>query len=269
MKNSKLIVTITVAIIVICIWIFRSNLIQSIDKSSDQTKKKVTLPQKKSTQSIFKEDVEVDRDNEVVEDSPYQLKAVKISYTPIARNIVLKKNSAYRFYGSGGRGRILNTDDEVIMETDIENELFMFNINLSPDQKKVLIYRGGISYDIFDPVSIDSISLPEKPSGANMLGFHSWDWIDNTKLLGIAYEQATLPESNNKTKCGCEGPRLVGSVLYIYDLNTQQMSAVNLPRNFGERILLVNEVDSTGKIQIGSEDHTTHRDSVLGWFELE
>ena len=101
-----------------------------------------------------------------------------------------------------------------------------------------------------------------------MLGFHSWDWIDESKVLGVAYKMITLPGNQNETSCGCGSPRLAGSVLYIYDLNTQQISAIHIPKNLQKKILSINAIDATGKVQLRIEDHTTHENSILGWFEL-
>ncbi|OJV25745.1 MAG: hypothetical protein BGO12_11265 [Verrucomicrobia bacterium 61-8] len=175
-----------------------------------------------------------------------------------------KKTQPFQMYGGGGTGKIVDRQGKIILQSGAENPIFRFEV--SPDQKRVLVYGGDATYTVVAPDSGEKVRLPSQPPGDQMLGF-SWYWKDDQTLVGISGE--ITPFRDDQAGPAREEPIVNHSVFYLYDLNQHQMSQIALPAVLRTRYVSISAIDEAGKVQLRSEEHGTPLgDASLGWFEI-
>lgn len=175
-----------------------------------------------------------------------------------------KKTQPFQMYGGSGTGKIVDRQGKIILQSDAENPIFKFEV--SPDQKRILVYGGDATYTVVAPDSGEKIRLPTQPPRDQMLGF-SWYWKDDQTLVGISGE--ITPFRDDQAGPAREEPIVNHSVFYVYDLNQNQMSEIALPAVLRTKYVSIRAVDEAGKVQLCSEDHGTPLSNAnLGWFEI-
>lgn len=235
---------------------------KEFNKGADQATKKPDPPRDEAAS-----DANSDTAPPLAEEPSFQLVGTKGSFDPVA-DAQRRKNLPYQMFGSGGTGKIVDRDGNVILQSDSENPIFKYQV--SPDENRIAVHRGSGTYDIFTPSTGETIQLPQQPPGENVLGFGSWHWIDERTLIGVSGK--TIPFRDDQVGPEREEPIISRSVLYLYDLEERRMSEVALPpalRLQGVRIVSVNAVDETGKVQLRPEGReVSYTDASLGWFEV-
>lgn len=166
-----------------------------------------------------------------------------------------------QMYASGGRGKIVDNNGNIIDQSD--KTKFIFGCTVSPDRKNILIYRGNVDYDLLNLESKKVTRLPSRPPGENVLGFNSWDWVKDDLLLGSSYKVADSPDNG-------EEPTLERSVLYTYRLSEQELRRVDLSSIGEESVVHVRLVDELGNVALQSEKITiSPKTGNLTWFKLQ
>lgn len=199
----------------------------------------------------------------VGEPPPYQMIETSSSFDPVA-DAERKKNLPFQMFASGGIGKIVDREGNVILQSDSKNAIFKCDV--SPDQKRILVYGGDATYDIITPSSGEKKRLPQLPPADNVLGF-SWRWLDDQTLIGVSGK--TIPFRDDQVGTEREEPIISRSVLYLYDLKKQQMSEVALPPALRTKNVSVSAVDETGKVQLRPEGReVSYTDASLGWFDI-
>lgn len=200
----------------------------------------------------------------VSEKPAYQMIEAKSSFDPAA-DAERKKALPFRMFASGGTGKIVDREGNVILQSDSKNAIFKMEV--SPDQSRIVVHRGSGRFDIIMPKSGELIRLPQQPPGENVLGFGSWHWLDDQTLIGVSGK--TIPFRDDQVGPEREEPLISRSVLYIYDLKEQKISEVALPPSLRAKMVSVNAVDDAGHVQLRPEGReVSYTDVSLGWFEV-
>jgi hypothetical protein len=199
------------------------------------------------------------------EKPPYQLaETTTSSFDPVA-DAKRREDLPFRMFASGGEGQIVDAAGNVIAKSDSTNAIF--GCEVSPDQKRILIYRGSAKYDVVTPSTGETIRLPRQPPGENMLGFGSWHWVDDQMMVGVSGK--TIPFRDDQVGTEREEPIISRSVLYVYDLKERKLSEVELPPALQTKTVSISAVDATGKVQLRPEGRElSYTDASLGWFEV-
>ena len=193
----------------------------------------------------------------------YQMAETKSSFDPVA-NAERKKSLPFQMFASGGTGKIADREGNIVLRSDSKNAIFRCDV--SPDQKRILVYGGDATYDIITPSSGERVRLPQLPPGDNVLGF-SWHWLDDQMLLGVSGK--TIPFRDDQVGPEREEPIISRSVLYVYNLKERRLSEVELPPTLRTKTISVSFVDETGKVQLRPEGRdVSYTDASLGWFEV-
>lgn len=194
----------------------------------------------------------------------YELVKTTSNFDPIT-DAKKQESLPFRMFGSGGIGKIVDNNGKIIAQSDANNGIF--GCKISPDQKRIVIYRGDADFDLIEPSTGEKSRLPQQPEGDNVLGFSSWNWTSNETLVGISGK--TIPFSDDQVGTDREEPIISRSIIYVYDLKTRTTSEVALPFGLRSKTVSISAVDDAGNVQLrpeGREESFT--DQSLGWFEL-
>ena len=188
-----------------------------------------------------------------------------VSTSDPAEHAKRQENAPFRIQGRGSKAKIVSADGRIIMEAD--PTVGIYGCSVSPNGMHIAVYYGDANYEIVTPGADETITLPQKPPGKNLLGFASWSWLDDQKLLAVSGK--VLAFRANQVGPAREEPMISRSVLYIYDLNEKQLSEVALPPELQRKTFSVDAVDEVGKVRIRPEGRkVSYTDATLGWFEI-
>jgi hypothetical protein len=194
----------------------------------------------------------------------YQLLKAESSFDP-AVDAARRKDLRFRMFASGGVGKITDTNGNIIDQSNATNAIF--GLGVSPDQERIVINRGDAEHNVITPKTKEQVRLPKRPPGSNVLGFASWQWVDDNTLVGVSGK--TIPFRVDQVGPDREEPIISRSVLYVYDLRSRTMSEVALPHNLATKTVSISAVDETGKVQLRPEGRNiSFTDASLGWFEI-
>jgi len=194
----------------------------------------------------------------------YQMTSLTGSFEPV-EHITQQENQPFRIQGRGSKAKIVTKEGDTLLEAD--ETVGIYGCSVSPNGKRIAVYFGDATYDIITPSTGETIRLPQQPPGENMLGFGSWHWLNDRKLLGVSGK--TIPFRDNQVGPEREEPTISRCVLYLYDLEEKTMAEVALPPALRMKTISVSAVDETGKVQLRPEGHqVSFTDAALGWFEI-
>jgi hypothetical protein len=192
-----------------------------------------------------------------------QMEMKKVKYVPdyvgLARSI---ENPLFRCLGGSGTGRVVDREGRVVMDSG--KEIGILGVAVGPDGKHVLIEGGDAINYVLSPSTGEKIQLPVYPPGTNMLGFGTWNWINETKLLGVSGVQS-LDEKGVPVQ---EDNNVAQTKLYVYDLTTQSLAEVPLPSEVSHLVVNIAEVSPDGHVHLMDEAPHRATEQDLGWFEI-
>jgi hypothetical protein len=207
-----------------------------------------------------------ERDLPAVAVPTYELNPVAVSFDPTSDAANATK-PPFQLRGGAGAGRIIDATGNVILESGAQSGINIFGCEVSPDNKRILVQGGDAKALVLDPVTGNRQNLPTAPPGKDVLGFGSWRWMDNDTLIGVSGK--TIAFRDDQVGVDKEEPMIERSVLYLYDLKTQQLSEVELPPRLRTKTLSVSAVDPTGKVQLRPEGGPASvTDESYGWFDV-
>ncbi|MCG8599526.1 MAG: hypothetical protein MI807_05245 [Verrucomicrobiales bacterium] len=160
--------------------------------------------------------------------------------------------------GSGTRGAIRDDEGNVILRATSESPAVA--ITISPNDELIWVSGGDRKSYIINSKGDEIANLPIVPPGANMLGFGSWIWIDNHRLLGDSGVKKF--DSNGKLITCCGGDNVSESRFYVYNLNTSKLEEMQLPENLRGKVISIQRVLDTGEILMG------HEGDEFAWYEV-
>lgn len=109
-----------------------------------------------------------------------QLAATPLTALPV--NAEERIVSKYHSGGSATNGAIRDQAGNVIWRATEEN--LVFSISISPDETRIAVNAGDRNAYIVTAEGKKTFVLPNVPPGKDMLGFGSWIWLDDHRLLG-------------------------------------------------------------------------------------
>jgi hypothetical protein len=194
----------------------------------------------------------------------YKLEPVTVAFdsTPAARR---NKTLPFRLLGSGGNAKIVNAAGDSIIESKPGKGEAIFGCEVSPDDQRLIIYRGDATYDVLTPTTGNTIRLPGEPPGGT-IGFDSWHWIGNDTIVGVSGK--VLPFRDDQTGPAREEPNISRSTLYLYHLSELKLQEVELPPEVKDKIFSVGGVDPSGKVELRPAGRESLSDATFGWFNL-
>lgn len=199
----------------------------------------------------------------VVEKSSYQLAETKSSFDPVA-DAKRRESAPFRIQGRGSKAKILTAEGKTLKEAG--EKVGIYGCSVSPDGKRLAVYYGDAQYDIITPSNGETVRLPQQPPGENMIGFGSWDWIDDDTLVGVSGK--VIPFRDDEVGPEREEPNISRSTLYVYKLSERKLAEVELPTELQNKTFSVSAVDLSGNVQLRPEDHESYADASLGWFDV-
>lgn len=176
-----------------------------------------------------------------------------------------RENPQFQFIGNDAVGRVVDQNGKVLIESG--KEIAILGIAIGPASKRLLVAGGDAINFILTPSENQKLKLPVYPPGANMLGFGSWHWISETKLLGVSGVQA-LNAKGTPVNC-CEGHNVAQTKLYVYDVIAQQLAEVALPSKVTQSVVNVTEVSPDGHVHLFHEEPHVGTEQDLGWFKIQ
>jgi hypothetical protein len=196
----------------------------------------------------------------------YELNPVAVSFDP-TKDTATATKPQFQLRGGAGAGRIVDATGKVILQSGPQSGINIFGCEVSPDNNQILVQGGDAQALVLDTVTGNRQNLPTAPPGKDMLGFGSWRWMDNDTLIGVSGK--TIAFRDDQVGVEREEPMIERSMLYVYDLKSQQLSEVELPPRLRTKTLSVSAVDPTGKVQLRREGGpASFTDESNGWFEV-
>lgn len=170
-----------------------------------------------------------------------------------------------RFIGDGTSGKVVGPDGRTLMASG--NGIGIFGASVAADQKQVLIRAGGGINFVMDSVTGDKVQLPLTPPGHDMMGFETWYWVNDQKLLGVsgieAHDTETAPSDH------CPEPHASQTKLYLYDVPTKQLREIAFSDEDLGLVFSVTEVSHDGSIHIFGDGRKEGGSRDLGWFRVD
>lgn len=164
----------------------------------------------------------------------------------------------FRAGGSGTRGSIRDQEGKLIRRATPESPAF--GITISPNERLIWVDGGSRKSYIINAQGEEIALLPKTPPGKDMLGFGKWVWLDNNRLLGESGVQ-NFDENGKPIGC-CQGHNMSESRFYVYDLRTNKMEEMRLPKNLRGKVVSIGKVLKTGELQLG------HEGDGFGWYQV-
>lgn len=191
--------------------------------------------------------------------------ARKVQYAadPVAES-KLRDDPPFRFSGDGTSGKVVSRSGQILMESG--EQIGIYGVEVGPDRIQVLVKGGNGVNLVINSATGDQVQLPSSPPGANMLGFGSWYWIGNQKLLGVSGIQAH--DAKVASLAHCDEPHASQSKLYVYDLIAKQLSEVALPAFEEVPVFAVTEVSHDGFVHLFADAPVDGDSQDLGWFQM-
>ncbi len=194
----------------------------------------------------------------------YQMTEIKSLFDPVA-DAMKREHAPFKIQGRGSKAKIVTADGKILMNSD--EKVGIYGCKVSPDGTRMSVYYGDAKYDIVTPSTGETVSLPQYPPGNKLMGFGSWDWVDDSTLIGVS--GIVIPFRDDQVGTEREEPIVSRSVLYVYNLKDKTMSEVILPPALRSKIVSVSAVDATGNVQLRPEGHeASYTDASLGWFAI-
>lgn len=187
-----------------------------------------------------------------------KMKAVKyeIDYAALARS---REDPPFEFRGGAGIGRVLDRKGRVILDSG--GEIGILGVAIGPDRQHVLVEGGSAVNFVMNPATGLKLKLPLTPPGSNVFGF-GWQWIGNTKLLGVSGTKSISKKSDHDNSMG-------QTMIYVYDVSTQNLAEVNLPSNVSQTVFNVADVSGDGHVHLVLDEPVAGIDPDLGWFKID
>ena len=188
----------------------------------------------------------------------------KVEYTPdyaaISRSF--DRNPPFVFKGDGTSGRVEDRDGHVLMESG--KTIGIFGASVSPDKRRVLVKGGNAINFVLGPATGEKIQLPVTPPGVHLLGFGSWYWIDDHRLVG----ESGIAKVDEDGKPVRSEANVAQSKLYVYDILTKVLQEVVLPAGFDGKVFAIIETSPDGYLKIGVESPVENKSGELAWFKI-
>jgi hypothetical protein len=194
----------------------------------------------------------------------YEMDAVNVDFASLAE-AKLKSPHRYQLRGGGGLGRIVDSQDNVILESGLESGMHIFGCEVSPNDKLVLVQGGDGKNLILDPVTGKRLLLPRQPPNENMFAFGSWNWLDDDTVIAASGEKLSTQEA--QSRANREEPGARRTRLYLYKISGQRLTEVQLPIDFAAKVFLVTQVSPDGYIHVVNADAKAAL-ADLGWFKV-
>jgi hypothetical protein len=184
---------------------------------------------------------------------------------PGAKTVVGEPGGApFTLLGRGTTGRIVDRNGEILLRSG--PEIMLIGIELSPDESLVLA-RGGDSVNyVINPATGKKILLPTYPPGTGMLGFGDWHWVGNDVILGVSGVQAS--DAHGAEISCCDGHNVAQSKLYLFDVGSEELSELPIPKGVDRSVVTVVEARPDGYVNLAHDDPKGGRSENLGWFKI-
>jgi hypothetical protein len=202
---------------------------------------------------------------EVESQSRYEMTAANVDFDPVAE-AKSKEVQPYRLRGGAGLGKIVDSQGKVVLESGSESGMHIFGCEVSPNGKLVLVQGGDGKNLILDPNSGRRWLLPHQPPNENMFAFGSWYWIDDDTLLAASGEKLSVRDA--QLRANAEEPGASRSRLYLFKISRQQLTTIQLPKDFGNQVFSIAQVSSTGSVHLVRQEANASATADLGWFKI-
>lgn len=187
------------------------------------------------------------------------------TYSPNTREAArLAENLPFQFMGNDAEGRVLDKQGKVLIESG--DEIRILGVAVGPDRQRVLVHGGSAINYALKPSTGEKVKLPQKPPGVDTFGFGQWYWIGEHSLLGVSGIQAF--DAKGKTVKCCEGHDVAKTALYVFDLVTGKLAAVQAPKEVRYPVFTVMETSPDGHIKLLHEELPGSPEQELGWFKI-
>lgn len=245
MKNKKYWWSVVgAALIVLACFIAIKSSFKKVEREVERATRPLDLPKVGKTQKINPDGTpHRDRDKSEPRQKQFSFVATSLSDSPKgAEGAVYPK---YRTGGSGTRGSIRDGKGKLIWRATTENPVY--SISISPDDKHIVVGAGDGNAYIVSSKGQKIVDLPQVPPGQDMLGLGNWIWFENNRLLGESGVQRF--DENGKLVTCCGGDNVSESRFYVYDLLTDEMNEMQLPKELRGKVLSIEKVLKTGEFQ--------------------
>lgn len=176
-----------------------------------------------------------------------------------------EKNSPFKFFGTGGVGRLLGEDGSVLLQSDDQQAIFSVRVN--PSLSNVLALGGSSPSHVFSKSGELLAVLPKAPA-KGQINFGGWHWISQDVLVGnsgdlIPHKHDPEEHGAEGTCEGCYAPLTSNTRLYTFNVETREMGEVALPDQLqGKRFTILRAVYD-GTLEIAAEE-----ESYVGWVKI-
>ncbi|WP_050024469.1 hypothetical protein [Verrucomicrobium sp. BvORR034] len=162
------------------------------------------------------------------------------------------------------KGAIKNLKGEVIFQAT--EELPFISMRSKTGISRVVIVSGNRNAFVIDPETKQRTALPKQPPGDGTKGFETWEWINNNTLIAEYHVQA-MGGDGKPVGC-CEGHSIAQTKLYAYNLNTNTLVEVALPKPLKGTAFTIGRVASDGSIEVVQASNHLSGGNQVGWFEI-
>ncbi|MEN8695097.1 MAG: hypothetical protein ABF334_09840 [Akkermansiaceae bacterium] len=175
------------------------------------------------------------------------------------------KQSPFKFFGSGGVGKLLGKDGSLLLQSNEQQAIFSIRVN--PSLSNVVALGGSSPNHAFSKNGKLLAVLPKAPA-QGQINFGSWHWVSDDVLVGDSGD--LIPHKHDPEKHGAEGicegcyaPLTSNTRLYTFNVKTKEMGEVALPEQLqGKRFTILRAVYD-GTLEIADEE-----ESYMGWVKI-
>jgi len=265
--NRKIILTWCCILIVGLFWLFTRRSDPSGDKSHTDEPKSPKSYLDTATNSLERRQNQNTTRVKKSSSLPVVAKAKLITEykLDLERDNSFDEKSPFKFFGSGGAGKLLGEDGSVFLQSDEEQAIFSVRVN--PSLSNIVALGGSSPSHVFSKSGELLAVLPKAPTDGQ-INFGGWHWVSDIVLVGDSGD--LIPHKHDPEKHGAEGtcegcyaPLTSNTRLYTFNVKTKEMGKVALPGQLqGKRFTILRAVHD-GTLEIADEE-----ESYVGWFQI-
>lgn len=160
-------------------------------------------------------------------------------------------------------GAIKNSKGEIIFQAS--NELPFISMRSNVNVSKIVIISGNRNAFVIDPETKQQVALPKQPPEEGAKGFDTWEWLDNNTLLA---EYSVPREGNENSVSCCQGHQIAETRLYAYNLKSNTLIEVALPKQLKGTVFSIGRVAADGSVEVSSKSNHLDEGKRVGWFKI-
>lgn len=191
--------------------------------------------------------------SEIQVESRHSTEAISgVEITRIAQpKLITKTSSIVKLRGSGETAILLDTSDKPLLKATPANPIY--SLKSAPSGQKIVVSRGDGINELYNLEPFELIcQLPLVPNVPRASAIGSWEWIDESTLVGVT--DVARPNSELAHLTGAERESAANwreeTLLYSFDLEYRKLTKIDTTGSGLPASFMVVETHAGGLIKV-------------------